>query len=281
MDSSVYRSKEGRELVEAAYRRILASRASLGFEELSVPTEIALTHVLRAGEASRPPLVMIHGSASNSAAWLGVLPLFAERFRVYCVDIPGEPGLSEPLRCDLESEAPASWLASLLDGLGLERPSFLTMSLGSWYGLALAIKRPERVRALSMITTAGVVPAKSSFLVKAVLCLALGPIGEKLLNRAIYHKAEMPREALEFQALVSRHFRPLMEAIPVFDDAELKRIEAPIQFFGGDKDALIDSVATGARIKRLFPDSDVRILKDTGHVILDQFEAARDFLLAQ
>jgi hypothetical protein len=31
---------------------------------------------------------------------------------------------------------------------------------------------------------------------------------------------------------------------------------------------------------RLLPDADVRILQDTGHVILDQFPAVKAFLLA-
>ena len=79
--------------------------------------------------------------------------------------------------------------------------------------------------------------------------------------------------------IVSKHFIPLMEAIPVFSDAELRKITAPIQFFGGDHDALIDSVKTGERLKSILPHSDIHILKDTGHVIVDQFENIKYFLI--
>jgi len=234
--------------------------------------------VLRFGEAGKAPLVFLHGSASNSAVWLGAVNEFLDRFSVYCVDIPGEPGLSDPIRCRLDSDEPRRWLRSLLDALGIAECSFVTMSLGSWYALNLAIHAPERVRAVSMLTAPGIVPAKKSFLFYAVFCALLGKTGQRLLNRAIYYKAEVPQSLLEYQALVAKHFNPLMEAIPIFGDDELRSMRARIQFFGGDHDALIDSVRTGFRIQSLIPHAEVRILNNTGHAIIDQFSAILDFL---
>lgn len=280
MSNSVYKSQEGRNIVESLYRKVLAAHSSPAFEQLFIPTEIARTHVLRFGEISKPPLVMIHGSVSNSAVWLGNVSDFIDHFSIYCVDIPGEPGLSEPTRCVLRSDAPYKWLISLLDNLDIEKSSFVTMSLGSWYGLNFAIRNPEKVKALSMITTGGIVPAKSSFIFKALFFMMLGKTGQKLLNKAIYHKVEIPPQVLEFQTVVSKYFNPVMEAIPVFSDAELKKITAPIQFFGGDHDALIDSVKTGARLKRFFPNSEIHILKDTGHAIINQFSVIKNFLIS-
>lgn len=69
-----------------------------------------------------------------------------------------------------------------------------------------------------------------------------------------------------------------MEAIPIFEDAALRRIRARLQFFGGDHDALIDSVRTGFRLKSLLPETDMRILDNTGHAIVDQFPAMLEFL---
>jgi pimeloyl-ACP methyl ester carboxylesterase len=268
------------EIVESIYRNILAKFSSLAFEQLFVPTEGRRTYVLRFGDKSKPPLIMIHGSVSNSATWLGIVSDFTDRFCVYCVDIPGEPGLSEPIRSPLASEAPYKWLSSLLDNLDIEKTSFVTMSLGSWYALNFAKRSPQKVKALSMITTSGIVPAKTSFIFKAVFFMMLGKTGQKLLTKAVYHKAEVPPEVLEFQSVISNHFNPVMEAIPVFSDAELKKITVPIQFFGGDHDALINSVKTAERLKMLLPHSEIHILKDTGHVIIDQFPVIKEFLIS-
>lgn len=280
MNTHVYKTEEGRNIVESLYRKVLAKHTFPAFEQLLIPTEIARTHVLRFGEISKPPLVMVHGSASNSAVWLGNISNFIDHFSVYCVDIPGEPGLSDPTRCTLASDAPYKWFVSLLDNLDIKKASFLTISLGSWYIINFATKNPDRVNALSMLTTPGIVPAKRSFIFKAIFFMMLGKMGQKLLNKAIYHKTVIPSEVLEFQAIVSRHFNPLMETIPIFCDEMLMNISAPVQFFGGDHDALIDSVKTGERIIKLLPHSEIHILKNTGHAIIDQFSAIKDFLIS-
>lgn len=277
MNSNIYKTQEGRAIVESLYKGILASYLEVPYESLMVPTKQAQTHVLRFGNPENPPLVMLHGSVSNSASWLGCLPDFVDDFCAYCVDIPGEPGLSEPLRCTLSSDEPDEWLASLLDGLGIEKAAFVSMSLGSWYALNFATHHPERVTALSMITSGGLVQTKTSFLLKAVVFMMLGKAGHKMLSKAIYYKTAVPDAVLDFQAIVSKHFNPVVEALPIFSDEQLKQVICPIQFFGGDHDALIDSVKTAERLKSLYPRAEVHLLPDTGHVIIDRFPDVLQF----
>lgn len=278
MNKNIYKTEEGRNIVETIYRKILAGYMIYPFEQLFVPTKCAQTHILKFGNPLKPSLIMIHGSVSNSAAWLGCISEFIDDFCIYCVDIPGEPGLSEPNRCSLNSEEPYEWLDSLLNYLKIEKAYFVTMSLGSWYALNFAIHKPEKIIAISMITSGGLVPAKVSFIFKAVFYMMLGKLGQKMLNKAVYYKTEVPDEVLEFQAITSKHFNPVMEALPIFSDKQLKNIVSPIQFFGGGCDSLIDSVKTAERLESLFPNADVHILKDTGHVIIDQFSAVKKFL---
>ena len=91
MSRSVYKSEEGRRLIEAAYRMHLDSALGAGLVQRRVETVQGSTFVLEKSGAGKPPLLLLHGSVSNSASWLGVIPLFAEHFSVYCLDIPGEP----------------------------------------------------------------------------------------------------------------------------------------------------------------------------------------------
>lgn len=278
MNRNIYKSEDGRNTIEAAYRNILAEYSGFPYEQIYAQTKIAQTHVLKFGNEAKPPLIMIHGSVSNSAAWLGCIAEFIDDFCIYCVDIPGEPGLSEPARCTLRSAEPEAWLSSLLDFLKIEKAFFLTMSLGSWYALNFIVNNPGKVIALSMVTSGGLVPAKKSFIFKAVLYMLMGKSGQKLLNKAVYYKTEIPNEVLEYQAIVSKHFNPVMETLPIFSDKQLKKISSPIQFIGGEHDSLIDSVKTAERILRLFPNADVHVLKDTGHVIIDKFPVVKVFL---
>jgi pimeloyl-ACP methyl ester carboxylesterase len=279
MGASVYKSQEGRTLLERRYRDILDSAGSARFTELFVDSSIGKTHVLRFGDSARPPLVMLHGSMSNSATWLGVASEFADFFSVYCLDLPGEPGLTDPVRPTLASEEPSRWLASALDSLGINACALLGMSLGGFYGLHFAVRHPRRVTALSMITACGLAPQRMSFLFKAVLCLMLGSAGQKRLNALVYHKATVPREAAAHQALIGAHFNPIVEPVPTFADEELQRLVMPVQYFGGDKDALLDSGKSARRLEALAPAAEVHVLPDTGHVILDRFAEVKAFLV--
>lgn len=279
MNTNVYKSEKGRSIIESEYKNIINTFKNYPFEEIYIQTKIAKTHILKFGDSSKPPLIMIHGSTSNSASWLGCISEFINDFSIYCIDIPGEPGLSEPIRCSLNSKEPYEWLNSLLDSLKIEKAFFLTMSLGSWYALNFAINNSKRVLALSMITTSGIVPAKKSFILKAILYMMLGNYGQKLLSKEVYYKAEIPHEVIKFQTIVSKNFNPVMETIPIFNDEQLKKLNFPIQFIGGDKDSLINSVKTAKRISNLCPQADVHIIKDTGHVIIDKFNAVKTFLI--
>lgn len=101
-----------------------------------------------------------------------------------------------------------------------------------------------------------------------------------LLNRAVYHKTAVAPEVLGFQAGTSRRLNPSAEPLPLFRDEALSRLSFPVQFFGGDHDALIDSEKTAQRLKSLLPHAEVHVLKDTGHVIIDKFQDAAAFLKA-
>lgn len=279
MVTPVYKSREGRALLEGRYRDILASAGPPPFTELFVDSSAGKTHILRFGDPARPPLVMLHGTMSNSAAWLGTAGGFLDTYSVFCLDLPGEPGLSEPVRLKLASESPETWLASALDALGIGTCALLGMSLGGFYGLRYAVRYPERVSALSLITAGGLAPQRASFLFKALLCLMLGRPGRKLLKALIYRKAPVPREAAAYQELVGAHFNPVTEPVPVFSDEELRGLLMPIQYFGGDKDALLDSEKSGRRLELLCPRAEVHVLPDTGHVILDKFAEVKAFMV--
>lgn len=277
MTASVYKTTQGRALVERYYQDTLDATSVSAFEQVFVESSVGRTHVRRYGNGNKPPLVMLHGSMSNSASWLGAAPDFMDAFTVFCVDISGEPGLTEPVRLPLASEEPARWLASVLDALGIEKCAFLGMSLGSWYALHFAVRHPQRLTSLSMITASGLAPQRASFLFKALFFMTLGRFGQKRLNALVYHKARVPTEVLNYQALVSAHFNPLVEPIPLFSDEELAHLNLPIQYFGGDHDALLDTEKSAARRRAVKPSSEIRILQDTGHVILDRFGGVKEF----
>ena len=280
MVQSVFKSEEGRRAIVASYERAV-SRASAQYplRRRAVETALGKTHLIEAGPEDGPALLLLHGTASNSATWLADIPQWSRAFRVIAADIPGEPGLSEDRRLTLASEEPAQWLESLLDVLGLPAVRIVGMSLGGWMGLHFANRHPERVQALSLISASGLARPKISFLFVALPLTLLGDWGLKKVNRIVCRGVEIPPDVEEFMILAGRHFRPMLEPVPVFRDEELLRLTMPIQFLYGKKDALLPAEASVRRLRKLLPHAEAHVFPDCGHAVIGKTDEILEFQL--
>jgi pimeloyl-ACP methyl ester carboxylesterase len=101
------------------------------------------------GEGSRP-IVLVHGLLMNRRMFEALGPALARRGnRVICVDLLGHGRSDQPDDLRLYSMPLfAEQVAAVLDHLGLEQAVVGGTSLGANVGLELAIRRPDRVRAL-------------------------------------------------------------------------------------------------------------------------------------
>lgn len=274
---AIYRSERGRQEIEDFCRRTLAQSA-VPLRSRFVETGQGRTHLIEAGPADGDPVLLLHGSASNSATWLGDIPVWSGEFRVIAADIPGHPGLSEPRAIPLAGDGTATWLGHLLGLIDAEQVRMVGMSLGAWAALDYACRHPERVRALSLLSPGGLAPARGSFLWKALPLALLGDQGSDRVQRMVFRPAEVPTPVLEFGRLVSRHYRPVTERVPVLGDEALGRLRMPIQFFGAAEDALMHSREAAERLSRLVPHAEVHLLEGCGHAVLGQAEAILRFL---
>ncbi len=118
----IYKSPEGERLVRERYLAFLKHWPA-PHQQIRIPTSQGETFVVASGSEGAPALVLLHGSAGNSAMWMGEIRAFAEHFRVYAIDMIGEAGLSAPSRPELSSDAHALWIDDVLRGLALERVS--------------------------------------------------------------------------------------------------------------------------------------------------------------
>ena len=73
------------------------------------------------GEAEAPPVVLLHGLASNARWWVLVGPLLARRFRVFALDQRGH-GESDTPDSGYDFGTVPGDLAAFVNELGLERP---------------------------------------------------------------------------------------------------------------------------------------------------------------
>lgn len=211
---------------------------------------------------------MLHGSSTNSAMWIGDIEKLSKNYRVYAVDILGEPGKSEENRPDLKGHYYGKWLDEVFDALGIEKPILIGNSLGGWIALNYATYKPERVEKLVLLATSGIAPAKISFLFKVIPLMLLGEKGIHKINKIVYGNEEVPEQAIEFGNLIMKNYNPRMCSLPVFTDGELKKLTMPTLYIGGENDALLPSKKAANRINKLLPEPKTMVLQNTGHVLI-------------
>ncbi|MRH89940.1 alpha/beta fold hydrolase [Nocardia sp. SYP-A9097] len=276
----IYKSAAGAAAIAEQYREVLRAWP-IPSEQLLVPTREGDTFVIAAGPRDAPPLVLLHGSGANSGTWRGDIPSWAKEFRVYAVDMVGEPGGSAPSRPVLDSEAVALWLDDVLAGLGISSTAVAAISLGGWTALDYAIRRPERVTQLALLCPGGVGKQRYGWILKAIVPRLLGRHDLHSSARTVTGLQGPHLDAVVDEiALTFTHFNPRRERLPRFTDTQLRGLTMPVLTIVGERDVMFDSAETARRITRFVPDAKVQVLPGIGHAILDQTNMILDFLRA-
>ncbi len=271
--TAIYRSEAGGQRIRERYEQALR-QWPVPCEHRRVPTREGETFVVACGPEQAPPLVLCHGSGTNAAMWMGDVAAWSEHFRVYAVDMIGEPGLSAPSRPPLDSEAYALWLDDVLRELGVSRAAVAGASLGGWLALDYATRRPDRVTSLVLLCPGGVGRQRWGWLLKAVLLRPFGQWGRRRTLRAVVglDVLDVPDAArfLDSMLLTDEHFLFRKEPLPVFPDSALRRLTMPVLVIAGDRDAMLDTRGTARRMTAAVPHADVRVLPGVRHSVVNQ-----------
>ncbi|PZR88628.1 MAG: carboxylesterase [Stutzerimonas stutzeri] len=284
MTTGAFRSAEGAEAVHRLYREVLDGWPAPA-SELRLPTRQGETFVLAFGREDGPPVILLHGAQANAAAWILDAVPWAERFRLYAIDMIGEAGFSAPSRPPLASDAHALWLDDVMSGLGLSRAAVVGVSLGGWLALDYANRRPDFVERLALICPAGIGRQKN-FLLRALPFLLLGSWGKRRMRELVLGpQVSEPPEALKpviaLMEAIGRSIRLRLGMIPRLSDAELARLKMPILAIMGGRDVLIDSDDTPRRLQAFAPHAEISFLPEALHFIPGQSEPVQRFLSGQ
>jgi pimeloyl-ACP methyl ester carboxylesterase len=111
-------------------------------------------------EGTGPVVLLIHGSFSSFLEWDGWVDLLAENYRVVRLDLPGF-GLTGPVETeDYSVEHDMVLIDELMDNLDIERFALAGTSFGGMVSFRYASSRPEKISALILASSAGLVFAQ-------------------------------------------------------------------------------------------------------------------------
>lgn len=274
---SIYKSQAGGEEILAFYNQIL-NRWPLPSKHVNIPTSYGNTFVIESGNPSGDPVVLLHGTASNSASWMGDVATYGKQFHVYAVDMPGEPGNSDSARFSWAGPAFHLWLDEVLNGLALEKVILIGMSLGAWTAVDYALYQPDRIKQTVLIVPSGISQPRASFVFRFIFFSLTGAWGRRRLKQFIFNGAELGEEVSRFLDLVDQHFYYRTGAPPLFTDIQLQSLAMPVLFLAGRQDALLNTSKTAERLKKCVPDLTMKIYEADGHATINTSGYVVDFI---
>jgi pimeloyl-ACP methyl ester carboxylesterase len=273
---SHFRTPAGEAAYRSAYERTLALWPAER-EALEVQTSFGTTRVNAVGLRNAPPLIFIHGFGFSSTQWYTSVPALMPHLRVYAPDVPDQFGLStleQPLQT---ADNYARWVGELLDGLQLDRVALAGHSYGGWIATNFAVRQPERVTRLSLISPAATfVSLTIEFYIRGILGGMLGK------DWTIYSMVKWMTTLREVRGLeIVEQFKTglqNMAQVPagypkVLDTAEFQRLSMPVQFIIGDHEVIYTKRPTAVveRARQLIPHLQAALIPNGGHAVtLDQ-----------
>jgi pimeloyl-ACP methyl ester carboxylesterase len=119
-----------------------------------VTVEGMYTQYLEAGVGS--VLLLVHGHEQSATSWRWVIPALARTHRVLALSLPGH-GETDPATGDYAPGADqARFVAAFLDSLHIDPPLDLVgHSAGGALALRLALADPQRIRSMTLVSSAG------------------------------------------------------------------------------------------------------------------------------
>ena len=146
---------------EQPYRSIWTHLREVAFTQGFVQAGGVRTRYAEAGPVDAPVVMMLHGTGGHWETFAANLGPYAQHFRCIAIDMVGN-GFSDKPDTDYEIAVYVQHLRAVMDALGVQKASFVGVSLGSWVAARLAHDHPEQVEALVFLATAGLIATRTN-----------------------------------------------------------------------------------------------------------------------
>ena len=134
-----------------------AARWPEGTTTLDVVTSWGRTHVLAAGPADGPVVLLLHGGGATATAWADLAGRLSGRYRLLAPEQPGDAGLSGGDRPPRSTADLVAWLAELRTACAVGRWHLVGHSAGAHLALCAALAAPAVARTLTLLDPTAVV----------------------------------------------------------------------------------------------------------------------------
>ena len=222
-----------------------------------------------------PWVVMSHSLGCDVSMWDEQVRALQAKYKVLCFDTRGH-GATDAPATDYTLDMLSTDLLGLLDGLKVENPHYVGLSMGGMIGMTFALKHPGRLRSLVLCDTSSRIPPEAGPIwegrIKVAAEQGMEPLVEPTLQRWFtepFYKANKPMMSRVGQMI--RNTKPAgyigcCRAIPKINLTDrLGAIRCPVQVIVGDQD-VGTPVAMSQAIHQAIPGSRLDVLASASHL---------------
>jgi pimeloyl-ACP methyl ester carboxylesterase len=274
---SPFKSPKGEAEYMAAYEATMRLWP-VPYESMDIRSRFGSTHLVICGPKDAPPLVLLHCFFTSLTIWAYNIADLSRDYRVYALDMMGQPSKSIPDQPITNREEMAEWLTGILDALGISQTDLIGYSYGGGAALNYVIHAPNRIKKLILLSPAGgLVPLKTQFYIRGMLNALLPSLSDVLVRSFMhwmFYEPNLHNEkgrrifdcTLHQMQLGAKHFRLGAIVLPVpYKDEELRSVSNPTLLLIGQREALYDPVAAIERAKQLIPNIKTELIPQASH----------------
>jgi pimeloyl-ACP methyl ester carboxylesterase len=112
------------------------------------------TRYMQAGPKDAEAIIMLHGTAGSLENFSANIGPLSEHFNCYAIDMVG-CGYTDKPDVDYGINVYVDHIRRFMDAMGIEKATFMGVSMGSWISTRFALTYPDRVTGLCMLAPAG------------------------------------------------------------------------------------------------------------------------------
>jgi pimeloyl-ACP methyl ester carboxylesterase len=267
---SLYKSEFGKNEILNLYNQKL-KELEIEYKYSVIDTDFGKTNIIVAGDLTKPPLIIIHGSNGCAPIALETYPTLSKKFQIFAIDVLAQPNKSAETRLSMKDNSYGLWINELINKLELKNVTMAGFSFGGLIILKTLIQNESNIKEVFLSAPAFIVngnPLIALFKIfipmKRYIKTQKTKYLEKFLESLFSEKDEF---AHNYLSKVFLYFNMDFSPIPVIKKEEALCIKTPITLIVAKKDIIFPGVKIIKRANKIFPSlKNTLLLEDSKHV---------------
>ncbi|MFK7772578.1 MAG: alpha/beta fold hydrolase [Saprospiraceae bacterium] len=234
-------------------------------------TSFGDTNIILTGEKNNPPLVVLHGSNGCAPVALEALLGLVDNFRIYAIDVLGQPNLSAAFRPEMKDDSYGKWMFEILTRLNIWDAILVGISFGGFISWKTLVFDARRISKAFLIAPAGIVNGNYwKALWKIFLPIKRYKWGmnikyvHQFLNELFTEKDDF---SIPFFSTLLMDYEMDFSSTPLIQKEAAKKITTPVYLVAAEKDLFFSGKKLVQRSKIIFPSlQEILWLENSKHV---------------